>query len=296
MSALELLPWPWCEDVLAAVFVAKAFIRPSRLREALVWARAQPGAGTARARWRLALACCAHHGRVLARSALLGMRSPDVLRRHLELVGEEHLATAEGRAILLGFHVGPGGVPAALSVSGHPVAWVGGRRASRSWLNDAWRPVREASPNITSTGLAGSRSAVLYRARRHILDGGSVFIAADGQGRDAFAVPVPGGQVHVKSGWHVLRRQCGVPVLPVLSHLEGRTHILRVHAPLPPVDPDPARDLAVCWAAITPLLHDYVLRYPEQCYALTFPGRGPTPSDVESTLPGARPTSVPHRP
>jgi hypothetical protein len=63
-----------------------------------------------------------------------------------------------------------------------------------------------------------------------------------------------------------------------------------VHAPLPPVDPDPAHDLAACWAAMTPLLHDYVLRYPEQCYALTFPGRGPTPSDVASTLSPSSPT------
>jgi lauroyl/myristoyl acyltransferase len=219
------------------------------------------------------------------------MRSPDVLRRHLALVGEQHLAAAGSRAVLLGFHVGPGGVPAALAVSGYPVAWIGGRRATRSWLGDAWRPVRETSPNITSTGLAGSRGAVLYQARRHIAEGGAVFIAADGTGRDAFTVSVPGGQVHVKSGWHVLRRQCGVPVLPVLSHLEGRTHVVTVHASLPPIDSDPARDLARCWAALTPLLHEYVGRHPEQCYALTFPGRGPAPSDVASAPRASHPSA-----
>jgi hypothetical protein len=56
MSALDPLPWPWGEEILAKLFAAKAFIRPSRLRKALAWAGHYPVAG--RSRWRLALSCC----------------------------------------------------------------------------------------------------------------------------------------------------------------------------------------------------------------------------------------------
>ena len=73
--ALDGLPWPWGEEILARCFVARAFVRRSRFRQALAWARAQPD--SSRAPRRLARALCAYHGRFVARSALVGMRDPD---------------------------------------------------------------------------------------------------------------------------------------------------------------------------------------------------------------------------
>lgn len=273
MRALDALPWPWGEDALAAVFAVKPFVRVRRLREALAWAAAHapPGIG----RWRLALASCAYHGRFVARSALLGLRSPDALRPHVRLIGDAHLAGAPRGALLLWFHLGPGAVAAALHVAGYPALWVGGRRASRSWLGDAWRSAREAAGDAAPAYTADQRAAALYKARRRLLDGGVVLIPADGGGRVAFEIDVPGGRVQVRSGWHVLRRQCAVPVLPVLAHLEGRTQVITIHPPLPSLDPDPARDLARCRDALARLVEDYVRAHPEQCYALAFPYRGP---------------------
>jgi hypothetical protein len=99
----------WGEGILATLFAAKAFVRPSRLRVALAWA----GHFTAarRSRWQLALSCCAHHGRFLARQALLGIRTPEDLRRLVILKGEAHLKATSTGAIILGFHLGPPGVP-----------------------------------------------------------------------------------------------------------------------------------------------------------------------------------------
>jgi hypothetical protein len=34
MLALDRLPWPWGEDILAGVFVAKAFVRVNQLKRA----------------------------------------------------------------------------------------------------------------------------------------------------------------------------------------------------------------------------------------------------------------------
>jgi hypothetical protein len=130
MRALDPLPWPWGEGILATLFAAKAFVRPSRLRVALAWA----GHFTAarRSRWQLALSCCAHHGRFLARQALLGIRTPEDLRRLVILKGEAHLKATSTGAIILGFHLGPPGVAVALRVLGYPVTWMGGLRAFRT--------------------------------------------------------------------------------------------------------------------------------------------------------------------
>src|SRR5439155_953064 len=115
--ALDALPWPWGEEILARCFVARAFVRTARLRRALAWAGAQPGAG--RRRWSLARSLCFHHGRFVARSALVGMRDPETLRRHVAARGEEHLAAAGAGAILLGFHLGPAQSYLALRVLSH---------------------------------------------------------------------------------------------------------------------------------------------------------------------------------
>jgi lauroyl/myristoyl acyltransferase len=276
MRALDPLPWPWGEEILAKLFAAKAFIRPSLLRKALAWAGHYPLAG--KSRWRLALSCCAHHGRFVARQALLGIRTPEDLRRHVILKGEAHLTAASTGAILLGFHIGPPGVAVALRAVGHPVTWMGGLRAFRTRWNAAWQPFRQASDTLTLSRSAPSPGGVLYRARRLLLDGGTLYVAAEGWGREAFRVALPGGVARIRSGWFVLRRQCAVPVLPVLTHLEGLTQVITICPPLPPPDPDQARDLEVCRLSLAALLEDYVRRFPEQCYALTFRAGATQPS------------------
>jgi lauroyl/myristoyl acyltransferase len=268
LFALDVLPWPWGEDILSGVFTAKAFIRPGRLRKALAWARAQRA--DAWRRWRLALSACAHHGRFLARQALVGIRSPEAFGRHVVVTGAEHLAAAPSGAILLGFHLGPPCVSVALRTAGHRVAWMGGGRSSRSWSNDAWQRFVRAVGDIPLTGRRESRGPALHRAHRLLRDGGRLYMMADGGGRDAFRVALPGRSARIRSGWLVLRRQCQVAVLPVLSHLEGRTQVVAIHPPLPPPHPDPAHDLAACRDVLTALLEDYVRRFPEQCYGLAF--------------------------
>src|SRR6266545_19324 len=72
MIALDRLPWPWGEDILAHLFAAVALLRGSRRRPALAWAAQQPGGRGVR----LALAVSAFRGRWVARATLLGVRSP----------------------------------------------------------------------------------------------------------------------------------------------------------------------------------------------------------------------------
>ena len=276
MRALDLLPWPWGEDLLARFYVAKAFVRVSRLRKALAWAGHHSRDG--RGRWRLALSCCAHHGRFVARQAFLGIAAPEDLRRHLVLEGETHLAAATSGAILLGFHMGPPAVAAALQVLGHRVTWMGGRRAFRTRATEAWQSFQRESDSLAVSRRSESPGAALYRARRLLLERGVLYVAGEGRaGRVAFDVALPGASARIRSGWIVLRRQCRVPVLPVLTHLEGRTQVITICPPLPPSDPDPARDLEACRVRVTALLEAYVRRHPEQCYALTFLGRTALP-------------------
>jgi len=272
LRALDPLPWPWGEHILSTLFLAKAFIRPSRLRKALAWAGHYPLAG--RSRWRLALSCCVHHGRFVARQALLGIRTPEDHRRHVIVKGEEHLAAAATGAILLGFHIGPPGMAVALAAAGHRVTWMGGPRAFRTRRSEAWQPIQLASELFTLSGNSASMAATLYRARRLLLDGGTLCVAAEhGSGREAFRVALPGASVTINWGWFVLRRQCAVPVLPVLTHLEGLTQVVTIYPPLPPPDPDQARDLEACRVRLAALLEHYVQRFPEQCYGLTFHAR-----------------------
>jgi len=272
LRALDPLPWPWGEHILSKMFVAKALIRPSRLRMTLAWAGHYPLAG--RSRWRLALSCCSHHGRFVARRALLGIRTPEDLRRHVILKGEEHLTAASNGAILLAFHLGPPGVAVALQAVGHRVTWLGGPLAFRTCWTEAWQAFQQASDTLTLSGNSASMASMLYRARRLLLDGGTLCVPADGgKGREAFQVALPGASVRINRVWFVLRRQCVVPVLPVLTHLEGLTQVITICPPLPPPDPDQARDLEVCRVRLAALLEHYVQRFPEQCYGPTFFGR-----------------------
>src|SRR5262249_52280566 len=121
---LDRLPWPLGEDLLAASFVARAFVRPRRLRQALSWASAHRVRRLDR--WRVALATCANQGRFVARAALTGIRDVATLRRLVCLRGAEHLATPGRGRILLGFHLGPASPHLALRIVGHRVTWIGG--------------------------------------------------------------------------------------------------------------------------------------------------------------------------
>ena len=285
--ALGHLPWPWGEEIFAAGFVARAFLRTARLRQALGWAETHTGPG--RGRWRLARALCAYHGRFVARSALVGIRDVETLRRLVSVRGDAHLASAPGAAILLGSHLGPAGSYLALRVAGHRLTWVGGRGASGAWSREIRERYQSPAESrfFAEDRLAWTRR--LYQARRLLMAGARVFISADGEGGAAFAVPLPGGgSTAVGTGWLALRRATGAPVLPVLSHLEGRVQVVTVHPPLPPRDADPERDLDVCRSALGRVFGDHVLRFPEQCYSLAFPtpqaGPAPAPSPREVAL------------
>lgn len=266
--ALDRLPWPWGEEILARCFVARAFVRTARLRQALAWASSQPG--TEPARRRLARSLCSHHGRFVARWALVGMREPERLRCHVIVRGEEHLAAAGLGRILVGFQLGPRGSDLALRVAGHDVTWVGDRGASGAWSRAIRQRYQTGREDLLLPGAEQAWVRRLYRARRMLLEGQTVFINAEGRGREAFSVPLPGGRVLIQSGWLTLRRTTKATVLPVLSHMEGRSQVVTVHPALPPPVADPVLDLDACRRALGGLLADYVRRFPEQCYSLAF--------------------------
>ncbi|MBI1725842.1 MAG: hypothetical protein HYR50_01085 [Candidatus Rokubacteria bacterium] len=262
MLALDVLPWPWGERILAGVFVVKSFVQVSKLRGALRWASAR-SAGR-RDRWRLALATCAHHGRAVARSAIVGLRDPATLLPFLVLRGEEHLRSASGGVILLGFHLGMPNNDVALRLMGHRVRWLGGRRIRGLWTRPAWQPYLDQRDDLVIVKGPGARGGVLRRACRALLDGETLYVTADGAGREAFRVPLPGAPMVVRTGWVTLREHAGATVLPVLAHREGSSHVVTIHPPLP-------ADLVASAAALGRLLEEYARHFPEQCYTLAFP-------------------------
>jgi lauroyl/myristoyl acyltransferase len=75
----------------------------------------------------------------------------------------------------------------------------------------------------------------------------------------------------VRSGWLSLRRLTGARVIPVVTHLEGRTQVITVHPALPTPAPRDADPPASWREIITALVSDYVRRFPEQCPVLVFP-------------------------
>jgi lauroyl/myristoyl acyltransferase len=283
MIALDVLPWPWGEDILARLFALAALAKGSRRRLALGWARQQPGYRA----WPLAARVAAFRGRWVARSALLGVRGPEDMRRWTAVVGEERLCAAGG-TILLGFHLGPPNVDVALRARGHRIAWMGSRRRSRAWSRAPWRDFADPEHNLTPSDGQAFWAGYLYRARRILLADGSVMLMADARGgRAVFTVSLPGGATRIRPGWLALHRRTGARVLPVLSHLEGRTQVITVHAPLPPL-PAEGEDLGEWPAILTALVRDYVRRFPEQCPALVFPPTFRTPG-ADGTAPGAGP-------
>jgi lauroyl/myristoyl acyltransferase len=266
--ALDRLPWPLGEDLLAAMFAAVAVVKAKRRRRALAWAAHRPE----RATWRLALAASAFRGRWVARSALVGLRGGDDLRRHVVVQGEHHLAGHGGGTILLGFHLGPPNTDVALRVAGHRVAWLGHARHSPAWWRSPWAAMADPRESLSPPDGQRFWPGYLYRARRILLDGGAIYVKADAwKGRELCRVLVPGGTARIMAGWAMLARQTGARVLPVMTHLAGRDQVITIHPPLPRPAPGDAEDLEEWRAILAALITGYVERFPEQCAALAFP-------------------------
>lgn len=268
-GSVNALPWPWGEEVMATVGVARGFVQPRRLRHALGWA-SHYRHGLAD-RWRLALSVLAHDGRFEATHSLIGVRHAEQLRSHLAVDGAEHLSRAmeHGGTILLGFHVGPRTSWLALRILGFGVhAFIGHdyHRFRRPGLREVLDSAETVRPQ---EGDPARRAAWLHRARRLLLERKTVFITADRViSQDTFEIAVPGATAKLGSGWLALRRHTGAATLPVLMHREGRRGVVTIYPPLPPPQPDPAQDMAGCREVLTRILSDYTRRFPEQCRGL----------------------------
>jgi lauroyl/myristoyl acyltransferase len=271
---LRLLPRRLGEGILAAVAVADGLIHPARFRQARVWAAAQPETG--RPPWRLALALLANHGRFCGEEAFVGVSSTEAVRRDVVLEGADHLRAAGAGAILLGFHLGPPRPWFRLRTLGYPVRLAG--RLEASVHDPRWAEALAARDAVRlPDGTPRDRLAGLYQIRDLLRSGALVYLTADGPfGREAFRLDLPGAPLIVRTGWFALRRQTGVPILPVFAHRDGKGHVIVVHPPLPPPDRDPARDLAACRAILAPLVAAYVRRFPAQCRYLAL-APWPTP-------------------
>ena len=275
LAGADRLPLPLARAVLAASSVAMGLAWRPRWRRLRTWALAQP-AGRHRGR-RLALAVLVARGQALALANRLVVRGPTALEGRLTVSGAEHLAEAvrRGPCILLIFHLGPGGVPAAARRLGHAVTTVGhGTRF-------AWPAGRDARPSDITFGAessAAERADALVAARRQLRRGEVLAISGDGIGeREAFRIPLPGAALVVRAGWLALRQVAGARVLPAFSHDAGGRWAVTIHPALPAPVPDLEADRAACAAALTPLIQDYVARFPVQCGDLALETFGAVP-------------------
>ncbi len=265
LRALHRLPWPLGEDILGALFVAKAFVKLDEFRRALSWASAF---AIGPRRWRLALSLLAMRGRFVARGALVGARSANDVLSQFILQGQEHFRAVSGAIILLGFHVGPPYSYVALRASGRPVTVLALQCLPEKWSREPWGRPESENQDLLLGNDGFSRATMLHRAQQVLRDGGTVYTTADtvpeGDGREAFRLVVHGRDLIVRSGWLVLYRRTGAAVLPVLAHLDGRHVIVTIHPPLPRPGPDPT----ACREALERLLVDYAERFPDQCWSL----------------------------
>jgi lauroyl/myristoyl acyltransferase len=243
-------------------------VHMNRLRRALAWAVAHSATGPAK--WRLALALLANHGRFVADEMLLGAHRIDDLRRDTAVTGAQHLDGLAG-AILLGFHLGPPRTAFILRALGYPVRFAGRLETSRG--DARWAEALEAAEAVAlPAGTPRERAQGLHRIRNLLQNGALVYIAADGPfGQEAFRLDVPGGSVVVRRGWLALRQHTRVPTLPVFAYRSGGRRVITVHPPLPAPDGHPKRDAALCQAALSPLVQDYVRRFPSQCRYVAIP-------------------------
>jgi lauroyl/myristoyl acyltransferase len=236
-------------NLLAALNVLRGLTSRYRWRVATTWAAAQ-----ARSRWdryRLTFALFANHGRFMADEIRFWRDEAEDLDRDVTIEGREHLDALQGGAILLGWHVGPPVTGRTLAALGYPV-----RTAGR---------LGDADEGAGKTPTPRERADGLQHARVLIRNGTWLYMAADGRGREAFRIDVPGRDVIIRAGWLALRRVTGAPVLPVVCRRDGARRIITVHPPLPGLSPDRAEDEARCRTVLSAILNDYARRYPEQC-------------------------------
>ena len=270
MPFLRAVPAPLAAWMLAGLAVGEGVVHRHRLRSALAWAAAQGATGTAK--WRLALALFANHGRFVAQETMIGVPDLRALSRNVVIEGREHLDRLRTGALLLGFHLGPPRTALVLRACGYPVRVAGRLEMARG--NPRWDAALDASEAVAlPAGPPRGRAESLHRIRDLIRGGAIVYIAADGLGREAFRIDVPGGSLVVRMGWLALRRATRLPVLPVFTWMRGRQRVIDVHPPLPDPCEDAGQDAAVCRAALAPLLADYVRRVPAQCRYLVVPPR-----------------------
>jgi lauroyl/myristoyl acyltransferase len=283
---LRVFPRGPSEAILAGLAVVDGLLRSGRFRQALAWARAQPG--TRRPAWRLAVALLANHGRFCAEEALLGVRTTAAPASDVVVEGGEHLPAAGTGAILLGFHLGPPRIWFHLRTLGYPVR-LGGALVTSIW-DARWRTMIDRGEVVyIPAGAVAARVPGLLQIRDLLRNGEMVYLAADGPyGREAFRVDLPGAPLIARNGWLALRRLSRVLTVPVLIHREGRRRVIVIHPPLPPPIPDPEQDAAECQRVLRPLIEAYVRRFPSQCRYLAFPPWSTSPLGVDARAVDAR--------
>jgi lauroyl/myristoyl acyltransferase len=250
------------EEALARAGAVKPMCEPAKRRIALAWA-AHHATGR-RQRWRIATSLLAQDGRILMFNARVGLRDLDAYRRRIRLEGLEHLDAARrrGGTLLVGFHVGATGTSAALDACGYSLTSSG---------YDGNAPAPGDPPTVQWSRRGQDRALAILRLRELLRAGQMVSITADAlDGRASMTIPVPGGELPLRTGWLFLRRQTGATALPVLARFEGRTKVVVIHPPLPAPVADEAADTQACRTAMSEVLGGFIRRYPDQCLWLAF--------------------------
>jgi lauroyl/myristoyl acyltransferase len=222
-----------------------------------------------------------HRGRVLVFNLAPLFEASDEFTARVEIEGQQNGDALEGRGfIILGFHMGLApqwpmlarGYDFVMATSsGYPAAL--GRN-----VKDGWRPMNTLPYVRVTADDERGRAIALYKLRAALLSGRRVAIAADAMaGHELFRIPVPDGELVIRSGWWFLRAAASVPVLPVLARRHGSGAVLTMYPPLPPppVSISPESDLERCRAALVAIVQDFVRQYPGQCLPWRFERRCP---------------------
>jgi lauroyl/myristoyl acyltransferase len=220
---------------------------------------------------------------LLAAATQLGVRDPGDLRRRLIVDGREHLEAAarRGGVLLVGLHLGSAATALGLKVAGYPVVFTG-RGRGPLWPRAPARFVVPAAEDLIQWTDLASRVIALRRIQRCLLAGGMVYMAADGDGQDAFTIALPGASLTVRSGWLTIRRRSNVSALPLLAHTQGGRLCVRIHPPFPEPVADLKADTAACHAHLAPIVEEFVRQWPEQCFMLAL-GRSDGPPVYAAT-------------
>lgn len=269
LPLMRRLPAGAAAELLGGLAVVDGVAR-GRFARGRRWAVAQ-GVGNWRA-WRLAFDLLANHGRFVADEALVGLESGADLAGGVDVSGSEHLAAVSGGALLVGFHLGPPKTWLRLRALGYPVRFAG--RLEGVSDDPRWQAALETGTVIRMPeGDVQERLRGLMRIRQLLRAGSLVYVTADGPfGREAFSIDLPGAPLVVRQGWMALRRAAAVPTLPVLScRTADRRYAIHIHPPLPEPAVDAGRDAELCREALSPLIAEYVRRYPDQCRWMAMP-------------------------